>query len=168
MPSARSVAACGVLLTQAGARMTPSPKAPASHTLCIYPWRRYAKKLTDEMARRNKGRKSQGRAFQRQRRRMQHLEEERRQHHERRQDSSHTHTGKVKERMRRGTGMARAGRGMPMITRRRVDLASKPCPNSQADEHESKNLRRFAIHHGSHSVPLGEDLALSWLLSCYV
>lgn len=61
--------------------------------------------------------------------------------------------------------MARAGRGMPMITRRRVDLASTPGPNSQADEHENKHLTRFATHHRSHRLPLGEDLALPWLLS---
>ncbi len=43
--------------------------------------------------------------------------------------------------------MARVGRGLPVIMRYSVNLASKACPDSQADEQENQNLTRFATHH---------------------
>ena len=130
-----------------------------------YPWKRDAKRLARGSARRDEGGKGKDRAFQHQWCRMQHRGKERGQYHKRGQYGSHPYTGKVEESMRRGMGMARAGCGLPMIKRRRVDLANKPCPHSETDEQKSKNLTCFARHHGSHKRPLGEDVSLPWLFS---
>ena len=79
----------------------------------------------------------------------QHDEENRYRHY-----GNHPYARKVEERMRRGSGMACAGRCMSVIECRGVDLARKPCANGQANEQKSHDVTRFTRRDEVHRVPL--------------
>ena len=72
---------------------------------------------------------------------MEHAGEYRCKNRDGRQYSSHT--GKIEERVRRGTVMARAGEGMPVVKRCGVDLTRQPCPDGDTDEQQGQCRSSF-------------------------
>ena len=67
--------------------------------------------------------------------------------------------------MRRGTVMARAGEGMPVVMRCGMDLARQPRADSDADEQEGHHLTSVVGDNQPHSTPLCEKQALPLRLS---